>query len=86
MGLPGMHMAKLGLAHPAGQFLKEASQKGCYQAQLRRRTGAHLGMEGIASVRIGFTSWRTVPLLFSSCLALIGALDRDAQKPFCYAS
>jgi hypothetical protein len=43
-------------------------------------------MEGIASVRIGFTSWRTVPLLFSSCLALIGALDRDAQKPFCYAS
>src|SRR5215831_17435653 len=29
---------------------------------------------------------RTVPLLFSSCLALRGALDRDAQKPFCYAS
>ena len=43
-------------------------------------------MEGMASLRIGFTSWRTVPLLFSSCLALIGALDRDAQKPFCYAS
>ena len=48
--------------------------------------GAHRGMKWIASVRIGFTSWRTVPLLFSSCLALIGALERDAQKPFCYAS
>src|SRR5262245_6494073 len=39
-----------------------------------------------ASVRIDFTSWRTVPLLFSSCLALRGALDREAQKPCCYAS
>ena len=37
-------------------------------------------------VRIGFTSWRIVPLLFSSYLVLIGALARDAQKPFCYAS
>jgi hypothetical protein len=33
-----------------------------------------------------FTSWRTVPLLVSSCLVLRGALDRDAQQPFCYAS
>src|SRR5262249_4745188 len=47
---------------------------------------AHLGMEWMASLRIGFTSWRTVPLLFSSCLALIGALERAAQKPFCHAS
>ena len=30
--------------------------------------------------------WPTVPLLLSSRLALIGALDRDAQHPFCYAS
>src|SRR5215510_10445245 len=37
-------------------------------------------------VRIGFTSWRTVPPLFLLCLALISALDRDAQQPFCYAS
>jgi hypothetical protein len=43
-------------------------------------------MAGLASLRIGFTSWRIVPLLFSSYLALIGALDRDAQQPFCYAS
>src|SRR5467141_2287904 len=48
--------------------------------------GVHLGMACLASLRIGFTSWRTMPLLFSSCLALIGALDRDAQQPFCYAS
>jgi protein-S-isoprenylcysteine O-methyltransferase Ste14 len=43
-------------------------------------------MEWMARLRIGFTSWSTVPLLFSSCLALIDALDRDAQQPFCYAS
>src|SRR5215831_16971600 len=43
-------------------------------------------MAWFARVCIGFTSWRTVPLLFSSWLACIGALDRDAQKPFCYAS
>jgi hypothetical protein len=43
-------------------------------------------MAWMASVRIGFPSWRTGLFLFSSCLALIGALDRDAQKPFCYAS
>ena len=43
-------------------------------------------MAWLTSVRIGLTSWRTVPLLFSSCLTLIGALDRDVQKPFCYAS
>jgi hypothetical protein len=43
-------------------------------------------MTWLASLRIDFTSWRTVPLLFSSCLALISALDRDAQQPFCYAS
>src|SRR5262245_27503438 len=36
-----------------------------------------------ACVRIGFTSWRTVPVLFSSCLALRGALDREAQQPCC---
>src|SRR5712691_5323817 len=43
-------------------------------------------MKWMASMCIGFTSWRTVPLLFSSWLALIGALERDAQQPFCYAS
>jgi len=43
-------------------------------------------MAWLASVRIGLTSWRTVPLPFSSCFTLVGALDRDAQKPFCYAS
>jgi hypothetical protein len=37
-------------------------------------------------VGIGFPSWRTGPPLFPSCLALIGALDRDTQQPFCYAS
>src|SRR5262249_14990918 len=37
-------------------------------------------------VRIGFPLWRTVPPLFPPCLALISALDRDAQQPFCYAS
>ena len=42
--------------------------------------------DGWRVVRIGFTSWRPVPPLFSSCLALIGALDGDAQHPFCYAS
>src|SRR5215510_9639913 len=36
-------------------------------------------------VHIVFTSWRSVPPLFSSCLALIGAPDRDAQHPFYYA-
>ena len=30
--------------------------------------------------------WPTVPPLLSSRLVLIGALDRDAQQPFCYAS
>jgi hypothetical protein len=30
--------------------------------------------------------WSTVLSLFSSRLALIGTLDRDAQQPFCYAS
>ena len=29
-------------------------------------------------VRIGFPSWRTVPPLCSSCLALLEALDRNA--------
>ena len=29
-------------------------------------------------------AWSTVPPLLSSRLALIGALDRDAQQPFCY--
>ena len=38
-------------------------------------------MAWLASLRIGLTSWRTVQLLFSSCLTRIGALDRDAQKP-----
>src|SRR5215510_380555 len=38
-------------------------------------------------VHIGCTAWRPVPPLFSSCLALRGALlDRDAQQPLCYAS
>jgi hypothetical protein len=54
----------------------EASHKGCYQARLPRHTGAHRGMAWLARVCIGFTSWRTVPLLFSSWLAFIGALDR----------
>jgi len=65
---------------------QEASHKGCEQARLQRRTGAHLDMAWLASVRIGLTSWRAVPLLFSSCLTRIGALDRDAQQPCCYAS
>jgi hypothetical protein len=43
------------------------------------------GMDGELCAS-GFTSWRTVPPLFPSCLAVIGALDRDAQKPFGYAS
>src|SRR5216683_1599999 len=30
--------------------------------------------------------WPPVPLRLSSRLARIGALDRDAQQPFCYAS
>jgi len=68
------------------QESREASHKGCSQARLRRRTGAHLGMAWLASVRLGFTFWRTVPRLFSSCRAFSGALDRDAQKPLCYAS
>src|SRR5215471_11990273 len=46
----------------------------------------HLAMELMRVVHIGFTSWRTVLPLFSSCLALSGALDMDAQQPFCYAS
>src|SRR5262245_21960303 len=46
--------------------------------------GAHLAMALMAVVCIGFPSWRTGPPLFPSCLALIGALDRDAQQPFCY--
>src|SRR5215470_9729790 len=37
-------------------------------------------------VHIGCTAWRPVPPLSSSCLALRGALDRDAQQPLCYAS
>jgi hypothetical protein len=45
-----------------------------------------LPWNGLRVVHIGFTSWRTVPPLFSSCLARIGAPDRDAQQPFCYAS
>jgi hypothetical protein len=32
---------------------------------------------------MGFTAWRTVLPCFSSCLALRGALDRDAQQPLC---
>ena len=35
---------------------------------------------------MGFPSWRTGPPLFPSCLARIGALDREAQPPFCDAS
>jgi transposase-like protein len=31
-------------------------------------------------------AWATVPPLLSSRRARIGALDRDAQQPFCYAS
>jgi len=34
-------------------------------------------------VRIGFSSWRTVPPLFSSCLALLRALDRHTQQRHC---
>src|SRR2546427_10972691 len=34
--------------------------------------GAHLSMAWMARLCIGFTSWRPLPLLFSSCLALIG--------------
>jgi hypothetical protein len=40
----------------------------------------------MACLHIGFTSGRAVPLLFSTRLALIGPLNRDAQQPFCYAS
>jgi hypothetical protein len=43
------------------------------------------GMDGKLCAS-GFTSWRTVPPLFPSCLAVIGALDRDAQQPFGSAS
>jgi hypothetical protein len=43
-------------------------------------------MAWMASLCIGFTSRRTVPLLFSSCLVRIGALDRDAHQPCCDAS
>jgi hypothetical protein len=43
-------------------------------------------MAWMASVRSGFTSRRTVPLRFSSCLVLIGALDKDAHQPCCDAS
>jgi hypothetical protein len=43
-------------------------------------------MAWMASVCIGFTSRRTVLLLFSSCLVLIGALERDAHQPCCDAS
>src|SRR5262245_50920036 len=39
-----------------------------------------------ARVRIGCTSWRTVPVLCSACLALRGALDREAPHPCCCAS
>jgi hypothetical protein len=31
-------------------------------------------------------AWSTVPPLLSSRLALLDALDREAQHPFCYAS
>jgi hypothetical protein len=58
---------------------KVAIKHGCEGAR-------ELILAWLARVRIGFTSWRTVPLLFSSCLARRGALDRDAQEPFCYAS
>jgi hypothetical protein len=43
-------------------------------------------MVWMAGLRIGFTSRRTVPLRFSSCLVLIGALDKDAHQPCCDAS
>ena len=45
-----------------------------------------LPWNGWRVVRIGFPSWRTVRPLFSSCLALLGALDRNTQKPLCSAS
>jgi hypothetical protein len=60
--------------------------KRCAQARLRRRTGAPRGMAGRARVRIGLTSWRTVPRLCSSCLPRSGALDSDAPQPLCDAS
>jgi len=39
-------------------------------------------MAWLARVRLAFTSWRTVPRLFSSCRARSGALAREAQHPF----
>jgi hypothetical protein len=44
-----------------------------------------LPWHGLCVVHIGFSAWRTVLPLFSSCLALLGTLDGDAQQPFCYA-
>ena len=43
-------------------------------------------MKLIASCAHRLHLWKPVPSLFSSCLALMGALDKDAQKLFCYVS
>src|SRR5262249_26592690 len=47
----------------------EAEQKGCYQARLRRRTGAHLALELIASCahRLHLLEDKATSLLLVSC-------------------
>ena len=60
--------------HPYPMALGSVTQS-CYQARLRRRTGAH---------RLPLVEDRATSLLFVS--GTPGALDRHTQQPLCYAS
>jgi hypothetical protein len=50
-------------------------------------------VEGVRKRLLPWQGWGVVPIgfslggqrHFSSCLALLGALDGDTQQPFCYA-
>jgi len=60
----------------------EAEQKGAIKHGFEGARERILPWNGWRVVRIGFPSWRTVRPLFSSCLALLGALDRIHRNLF----
>jgi hypothetical protein len=57
----------------------------CTNAHARPRPRHRVPRLSLPTPRDGH-AWPTAPPLLASRLALIGALDREAQKPFCYAS
>src|SRR5262245_2635727 len=66
-----------------------------YDWKRNKKVAIKHGFEGARELILAWNGWQVCasasPLggqchVFFSCLALIGALNRDAQKPFCYAS